>query len=242
MWNNGICGNLQKYMDLFKDVRQEKFVGESTTLYTKYPTISGVPKKIFNFNPEARFIYIMRDPIERTISHYWHNIRVTSEMDDIIKTLTAEPHYQNVSYYAMQLKGYLKYFSLEHFYVCTFEKLISNSEFVVRDIFNWLDVDTKVEILGLNQPKNVAPDSITVSKTNVLSYQVRMSPWARKIMKYVPYRVQKLFTGIYSNSVEKKVSNIETVFDYLRPIQKKQTEELEKLLGMKFPEWSALNS
>ncbi len=241
MWNMGIWSNTQKYLHLFKDVQKEKIIGESTTLYAKYPTISGVPKRIFEFNPEARFIYVMRDPVERTISHYWHNVRVTAKMDDILRTLQTEPHYQNVSYYAMQLKEYLKYFNLHCFYICTFEKLIKNSEVVVKDIFKWLNIDANIEIPGLNEPKNVAPGSIKISKTNMLSYQTRMSPLARRLMKYVPYKVQQIFSGFFNRSVKKDLSNIDVLLDYLRPTQRRQTEELEALLDMKFPEWSTLN-
>ena len=95
----------------------------------------------------------MRDPIERTISHYWHNVKVTATMEDVLPALKNDPHYIHVSYYAMQLREYFKYFNLDRFYICTFEELIRDSEVVVRDIYKWLGVDNKVTISGLNEPK-----------------------------------------------------------------------------------------
>ena len=54
------------------------------TNYTKQPLVKGVPEKIRKFNPESRLIYIMRDPIQRTISHYWHRVRWEGEWRPIL--------------------------------------------------------------------------------------------------------------------------------------------------------------
>ena len=55
--------------------RQHRYRGESSTHYTKLPIFQGVPERLFRFNPEARLIYIMRNPFDRVVSHYWHALR-----------------------------------------------------------------------------------------------------------------------------------------------------------------------
>jgi hypothetical protein len=240
MWNMGIWENTEKYAQLFEAVEGERIIGESTTLYTEFPTLGGVPKRISDFNPDARFIYVMRDPIARTISHYWHDVKVTSRMEDVLFALISDPHYQHVSNYAMQLQQYLNYFDLDRFYICTFENLIENSEAVVRDIYGWLDIDTQAEIKGLNDPKNVTPESMMVSKANLLSYELKMSPAVSRLVRLVPYRFQKVFARLFKTPVEKSAYDFTEVIEYLRPIQLKQTETLEKMLGRKFPEWTML--
>ena len=55
-------------------------------------SFSGVAERIAKFNPEARFIYIMRDPIERTISHYWFNVRLQGEQRDMLTAIRNNPH------------------------------------------------------------------------------------------------------------------------------------------------------
>ena len=157
MWNMGISENHDKYGKLFQDVVNEKIVGESTTLYTKFPTLSGVPEKIYGFNPDAKFIYVMRDPIQRTLSHFWHNVRVESRMDDIYEGIKSDPHYMNVSYYALQINQYLKFFDKNQFFFCTFEKMIKDPENMLLDIFGWLNVDAAFKIPNIDQPKNVTP-------------------------------------------------------------------------------------
>jgi len=46
--------------------------GESSPNYTKYPFFNGVPERMHAVVPDAKLIYVVRDPIERIISHYIH--------------------------------------------------------------------------------------------------------------------------------------------------------------------------
>ena len=54
--------------------RNVRVFGETSTSYSKYPYVSGVPRRIITHSPTARFIYVLRDPIERLVSHYMHNV------------------------------------------------------------------------------------------------------------------------------------------------------------------------
>ena len=82
------CPNIKKlelwkseehYLELFQSANTVEIIGEASTLYAKLPRITGVPERIAQFNPDARSIYVMRDPIERAISHYWHDGRGGNE-------------------------------------------------------------------------------------------------------------------------------------------------------------------
>lgn len=44
--------------------------GEASPSYTNSPRRRGVPERVKKLVPAARFIYLVRDPVERTISHY----------------------------------------------------------------------------------------------------------------------------------------------------------------------------
>src|SRR5688572_3137697 len=50
---------------LFAGRTSETWAFEASTAYTKYPMISGVPERIHATFPDARLIYLIRDPIER---------------------------------------------------------------------------------------------------------------------------------------------------------------------------------
>ena len=56
------------YLSLFDKAENVKYAGESSTHYTKLPTFSGVAERIHEFSPSAKLLYIMRDPIRRSIA------------------------------------------------------------------------------------------------------------------------------------------------------------------------------
>src|SRR5271168_2107075 len=75
MWRNGYWASDARYLALFARAGSAAVIGEASVFYSQEPLFAGVPERIVAFNQDARFIYIMRDPVERTISHYWHRVR-----------------------------------------------------------------------------------------------------------------------------------------------------------------------
>jgi len=114
------------YCNLFENAQDYRYRGESSTHYTKLPLYRGVPERIFRFNPDAKLIYIMRDPFERVVSHYWHALRDIhhgGETRSLLKAVKEQPDYLAFSNYAAQLTPYLERFGQAAIYTLTFESL-----------------------------------------------------------------------------------------------------------------------
>jgi Sulfotransferase family len=62
--------SLDRYERLFDPTMRVR--GEGSTNYAEYPFRQGVPERIKERVPEAKFIYMVRDPVARTVSHYDH--------------------------------------------------------------------------------------------------------------------------------------------------------------------------
>ena len=90
-WDAGFWRGEEHYLRLFHSCGDAVWLGEASTNYTKRPMVDGVPERLHRFNPEARFIYVMRDPIERTISHYWHMVSYHAERRPILKAIKPSP-------------------------------------------------------------------------------------------------------------------------------------------------------
>src|SRR5688572_24468381 len=69
-WDQGI----EWYRSLFDDAGSARAVGEASTSYTKWPRFAGIPARMHALVPEARLIYLVRDPGDRIRSHYIHNL------------------------------------------------------------------------------------------------------------------------------------------------------------------------
>ena len=99
--------------------------GESSPNYTRRRKHPGVPARIFSVLPDVRLIYILRDPVERIISHYVHTwaIRVEARsFEDALDDLENN-HFVEPSLYFEQLSVFLEYYPLSQIHVTTLEQL-----------------------------------------------------------------------------------------------------------------------
>jgi hypothetical protein len=103
--------------------------------------VPGVPERIAAFNPEARFIYLLRDPVERAISHYWHIVRHHTEHRPIAEAVRRDRQFAAVSHYAMQLTPFPERFGRDRVAVRVHERLVADPKGGIRGVYQWLGVD-----------------------------------------------------------------------------------------------------
>jgi len=118
--------------------------GESSPHYSNRPSFDGVPKRMREIlGGDIRLIYVVRDPVDRMLSHYLHN--VGSGYDD--RTLTdalSDPasSYVARSRYFFQLEPYIEAFGTERIAVVGREELRDDRLGTMRRAFDFLDVDS----------------------------------------------------------------------------------------------------
>jgi Sulfotransferase family len=240
-WDQGFWRSEEHYLRLFQDCGDALVLGESSTNYTKGPLVDGVPERIHDFNPDARFIYLMRDPIERTISHYWHMVRYHAERRPMLEAIKTDPQYLDVSHYAMQLMPFLDQFGPEHVAVLTFEQLTRDPVEAMRPLYEWLDVDaTLADASRFDEAENVTPDVLRMAAWHGALQQLRQSRPFRLLTPYLPRRLRERAVRLATRQVERRALDISGVVEALRPIQLLQTAALARLVGREFPEWTTL--
>jgi hypothetical protein len=118
--------------------------GESSPHYTNRPSFDGVPKRMRDvLGDDIRLIYVVRDPVDRMLSHYLHN--VGGGYDD--RTLTdalsdPESSYVARSRYFFQLEPYVEAFGAERIAVVGREELRDDRLATMRRAFEFLGVDS----------------------------------------------------------------------------------------------------
>ena len=122
--------------------RRFKVRGESSPHYTNLPRFQGVPARIKEHCPDARLIYMVRDPIKRVLSHWVHATGAGYETRELVPTLSApDSPYVHRSLYWMQLQPYLELFDREQIELITQEELQSEREQTMRKAFRFAGVD-----------------------------------------------------------------------------------------------------
>jgi hypothetical protein len=240
MWRKGYWKDEQRYLDLFEPAGDAPVVGEASVFYTCLPKAQGVAERICRFNPDARLIYLVRDPVERTISHYWHSVRYFGEYRPIEKAIREDPQYLDVGDYAMQLAEYYRFFPREQILILTFEDLTEDPSAVMATVSDWLGLDRPREPPKV-PPQNVRPEQFEapVGKWRQLRLQ---NPVVRAAVDHLPLAVRRLGAGLTSREVNPAAADTSRIADYLRPVQQGQVEALSGLLGRDFPRWTTLNA
>jgi hypothetical protein len=186
------------YRKQFERVGPEAIaVGEASTRYTKYPSVAGVPERIATHLPHARFIYVLRDPIERIRSHYEHRVAVGTERAPLEQAAFENPIYLDCSRYASQVERYLSYFSLESLLLITSEELRHSRASTMRRVYDFLRVDSDYVPGTLDQEFYKTGERATYSATG---WRIR-----RILKRYFPAskRAKELVDSVLPRSLNR---------------------------------------
>jgi hypothetical protein len=148
------------YLQHFPGSDASKAVGEATPSYLYFPEVA---ERIATTLPEVKILLLLRDPVDRAHSHYWHNRSVGREELDFAEAIAAEPErlersredrarysYLDRGRYGRQLENLLRSIPSERVLVQTFDEITSDPTTVYERTCRFLGVsdDYKPEILG----------------------------------------------------------------------------------------------
>ena len=234
---NSMITNMKKYLDLFKNVKNEIIVGEASSPYLSCPHAALEIKKAF---PNSKILISIRNPIERSHSAYFsYQFMKPNEQNfmEMIKThekLISEKIFYIDSilesgFYTKNIKRYQEIFGKENVKVIIFEDYIKNTNQHIASIFNFLGINDKIDLNEQSKgsyrvPKNFFTKSLLNNK-NFRKVSTILIP---TIMR------QKLGDKYFLKQV-KKPEMLENERNYLRELYNDEVNELEKFLGKKLP-------
>jgi Sulfotransferase domain len=233
--------DMESYLRLFEDAGGADYIGESSTAYSQRPHREGVAERIHSFNSDARIVYVMRDPVERAISHYWWNVQNEDEQADLETAIRQNPVYCDLSHYSMQLTPYLQLFGRDRVFWLTLESLRTDPDDLVRDVFRWLGVDTSIPLQGIQKRENETPDVVAQPRFGFLN-RIRFSGGWSKVGRWIPKQIRSAASRFNARSVDRSAVDTTSTVEYLRSVQCEQVAELRELLDYEFGEWTNFNT
>ncbi len=141
----------------FSEWKGEKAVGEITPAYMYFDK---VPKRIKeNLGKDIKFIFLLRNPVDRAYSQYWMSVRLCFENKSFKEAILLEEKrlkdlgpekgrrfaYIKGGFYDEQIKNFLKFFQKEQMLFITFEEFTKDMKLSLEKICEFLGVSTKVE-------------------------------------------------------------------------------------------------
>ena len=134
---------LPKYRELFGEVKPAR--GESSTGYSAWPWMPDIPDRVRATVPDAKIVYVVRDPIPRTLSHYAQNVWNAYPVRPFDELMADLEHPMNMpvwaSRYATQLERWTQRFGDDQVLVLDNRTLLTDREDAMRQVFEFLGVD-----------------------------------------------------------------------------------------------------
>ncbi len=232
----GFAGNSSRYLDLFANSDDATYRGESSTHYAKLPRITGVPERMASMSPDARIIYIVRNPVERTLSHYRYAVRKKYERRRCLEALQEEPIYCAVSDYARQIEPYIEMFGAEQVYVCVLEEMTSDPDAELDRLFGWLGLKP-AEGVRFRDRNALAPQVHRTRGPDLIHRVGRSAFYRTRVRPTIPEPVVGLIRRGFHRPVSMKDLRVPQVMEYLRDLHGPQIEAFEQLTGRTFGVW-----
>ena len=228
-----------QYDKLFKNVKDEKAIGEITNSYLYYQEAA---RNIFTRFPDAKVIMMLRNPIDRAFSHYLMDLRIGYETNDFMtalkKDMARDPKgwgisnlYVEIGMYAEQVKRFIEIFPERQRRIYLFDDFKKDAGAVVKDMFTFLGVDPNVDI-DYSQKFNPSfiPKNKLIGKLNT---QKKIKDWLKGVLpKSVKSKFKKTF---YTDKDLPKITPAERKF--LADIFRNDVMKLGKVLNRDLSKW-----
>ena len=232
--------NLDDYLQLFRENNNEKCLGEVSNGYL-FSKVAA--QEIYDFNPNAKIIIILRNPIERAFSHWIMGIQlgIVKNKSFFEQTKNDYSHskkgwgqshlFIELGLYYEQIKRYFDVFPSENIKVFIFDDLKNNSKNVKNELFDFLNIG-KLESIDFTKKYNV-----TRLPKNKLISMITNNRFIKNSLRGILTENRKIFLKnmLYSKDSIPILTNNDR--HKLLPYFINDIKKLEKLLERKLDSW-----
>lgn len=239
------------YHSLFADAEDGQLLGEASTNYTRYPQVQNTPQRIFDYNPDIKLIYVLRDPVARTYSHFVH--RCVKELKfnppfagDFREHLKRDPMCIDSSKYAMQLAQYREYFEKDAILLLSFSQLKRRPEQVVGQVLEFLGLEEAPRMFEGDLDLNSSDKFTGIRQRHVISNRYKSNAVISKLSKLVSNpQLREFIYNILSKLPSNKKLSAQIIPPgltdeeeaYLRDALSAEVDRLGSVYGFKDDEW-----
>ena len=230
---------LGRYQDYFR--AGVRYRGESTPQYTKWPLFPGVADRLAELAPDARLIYLVRDPIDRLVAEFVEEATwgvMTGDLEDHLVDAEA-PHNPLVatSRYATQLREFRRTFDPARILVVDLDALAARPDETLAGVFDFLGLPP-IEL----DEEALRPQNTWGSKGALPGwYRALRRPALIRLAHRLPTQRLAAFRAFVRGRVSKPVERPEPsqqTLARLRAVLAPEVADLREMTGLELAGWS----
>lgn len=231
----------EEYLNLFAHGNGLKYSGESSTSYAKMPTTEGTAQRIAEFCPDARIIFLARNPVKRTLSHHWHRVRAARRDMSLLRELKEYNLYHEICDYVLQLEPYYQSFPAENIKIIISEELRMDKVGTMREVFTWLGLEDIQGEISQTMEDHVTPENIKIV-VGGKGVRIFTKSWLwGKLSPRIPRFIKHLARRLVERQIDTRDSTPKEAISFLVEKYEMNIEEFEKLLGRNLDVWRTEN-
>lgn len=239
--------NVEDYLSSFIDGSDFPYRGESSPAYCEVLAFPDVPSDIHKFSPNAKILYLVREPFSRlrsvwaqTLSTgHWAEEKFYSQKMPLSyrEAVFSYPPFLDACRYWTTIEKYREYFEDDNIKVILFENLISDYDATLKEVFEFLSVAEDVDI---------NPDD---GKQNKSEGKTIYSPWSARFGRLLPPAVKAMLPQNWKENLKATINTLsvpeidhsdlsEADVNEVRRILAPEIRELYAYLGIENDPWN----
>jgi hypothetical protein len=215
--------------------------GESSPTYTMYPKLDSVAERMHAVIPDARLIYVVRDPIERLVAQYVEHVHISMERRPLEEALADYESPDNLlvlaSRYAHQLDRFREFFPDSSILVLDQRDLLESRATTLRKVFGFLGVDSDFSSPEFTELHNLREQKLRLTRAALWIHDRGLLHPLRRRSRVLPTTARERVKTLLTEPVDRPV---------LDPAQRGQVaaflredaERLRAYTGNPFAHWS----
>jgi hypothetical protein len=225
-----------EYLRLFAGAAEGRLLGEATPTYL---ADAEAPGAIARMSPEARIVIILREPVSRAYSSYWHKVRYGREERPFLEVVRARlrqrdavrprPNMVGSGLYVEPVRRYLGAFG-ERVLILIFEEFAADVRGHVRRAFEFLELDPAPADRIRLEPRNVSALPRNALVRRLYRSGGLRAATARIVPSALHPRLERvLLRRVPTAGVDPEAGRL------LEELYAAERPELEELLGQRLP-------
>lgn len=154
------------YRGFFSEYDGEAVVGEETPSYIRS---SLTPVRIAETVPDAKIIFMIRNPVDRAFSHYWHEkskSKISFEFEEVFENYDLFQNWVEAGFYHRNITRFEEELSRDNIKIMFFSDLVEDDEAFVQEAYSFVGADSNYTPDFLDEKVNESRSRLSIEGLN----------------------------------------------------------------------------